>query len=66
MLGAYDLVDSETLLSHTFGCETSTGGFSKCPNTYPDVMHTYFALCGLSLAGFGGLKKINCMLGFSV
>jgi len=66
MLGAYDLVDFNSIIGHTMSCEAPTGGFSKWPNTYPDVMHTYLAICGLSLGGFSGIKSINCMLGFSV
>ena len=32
-------------------CQHAIGGFSKWPDMMPDVLHTYFSLCGLSLMG---------------
>ncbi|KAG9393198.1 Prenyltransferase and squalene oxidase repeat [Carpediemonas membranifera] len=34
-------------------------GFSKHPDKYPDPLHTYLALCGLSLLGVGGLPAVE-------
>lgn len=47
-LGAFDLIDKPTLVNFILSCQTKYGGFSKTPDAYPDVLHTYMALCGLS------------------
>lgn len=47
-LGKFDLVDKETLVGFLLSCQTSLGGFSKIPGVYPDPLHTYMSLCGLS------------------
>jgi len=65
LLDSYHLIDFNALKGFTLTCETSTGGFGKCPGTYPDVLHTYMALCGMSLGGESGIAKINCALGFN-
>ncbi|KAL1117784.1 hypothetical protein AAG570_004099, partial [Ranatra chinensis] len=41
------------------------GGFSKWADSYPDPMHTYLGLCGLSLMGEEGLQEINPALNMS-
>jgi len=41
------------------------GGFAKSPDAYPDVLHTYYSLCGLSLIGEIGLLELHCGLGIS-
>ena len=35
------------------------GGFSKWPSCSPDPLHTFMALCALSLIDHNGLKKIH-------
>lgn len=47
-LGAFDMVDKATLVSFLLSCQTRYGGFSKVPGYYPDPLHTYMSLCGLS------------------
>lgn len=33
------------------GCQNSKyGGFSKLPDSYPDIMHSFYSLCWLSLS----------------
>jgi geranylgeranyl transferase type-1 subunit beta len=64
MLGHYDLVDFEMVKGHTLACQARTGGFSKIPDVYPDVLHTYMALCGLSLGGDPEVAPIDPALGF--
>lgn len=39
------------------------GGFSKYPAGHPDILHSFYGVCGLSLAGFPGLKPIYGPLG---
>lgn len=78
ILGKYDLVQFDLLKSFIMSC-SSMGGFGKLPGVvsrsatllrlrspqYPDVLHTYFSLCGLSLGGFPGIKPVHGPLGFS-
>jgi len=66
ILGAHDLVDFATLRGFNLSCEQPTGGLSKVPGSFPDVLHTYLGLCGLSLGGEKGLAPIDPSLGFSV
>eukprot|EP01114_Cavostelium_apophysatum_P012272 TRINITY_DN2724_c0_g1_i1.p1 TRINITY_DN2724_c0_g1~~TRINITY_DN2724_c0_g1_i1.p1 ORF type:complete len:359 (+),score=39.71 TRINITY_DN2724_c0_g1_i1:58-1077(+) len=65
MLGAYEFVDVQSMKGFVMCCETKHGGFGKWPDTYPDVMHTYLSMCGMSLGGQEGLKPIEPSLGFS-
>jgi geranylgeranyl transferase type-1 subunit beta len=51
LLGHYDLVEYEHLTNFVASCQHAQwGGIAKVPDTYPDVMHTYLALAGLSFA----------------
>jgi geranylgeranyl transferase type-1 subunit beta len=65
MLDAIELVDYRLSKGFTMSCQTQIGGFSKCPNIHPDILHTYFALCGLSLMGSPGLQRLDCALGMT-
>uniref|UniRef100_A0A8C1VZK8 Geranylgeranyl transferase type-1 subunit beta n=1 Tax=Cyprinus carpio TaxID=7962 RepID=A0A8C1VZK8_CYPCA len=42
------------------------GGFAKWPDSHPDPLHTYFAICGLSLIGEADLQKVHPALNISV
>ncbi|XP_068422727.1 geranylgeranyl transferase type-1 subunit beta [Clinocottus analis] len=35
------------------------GGFAKWPDSHPDPLHAYLGLCGLSLIGEPGLRKVH-------
>jgi prenyltransferase beta subunit len=41
------------------------GGFSKWADVHPDVLHTYFSICGLAFIGEPGIEEVNPSLGFS-
>jgi len=41
------------------------GGIAKHPDTRPDLLHTHYALCGLSLAGTAGLAPLEPRLGIT-
>lgn len=59
-------VDRGSTITFTMGCQNSKiGGISKSPGVYPDVMHSYMALAGLSLLRFKGLKKLCPSLNMS-
>jgi len=63
LLNAYRFVDTKMVRSFSISCQHQIGGFSKWPDIFPDVLHTYFGLCGLSLTGEPGLLPIDCRLG---
>jgi len=65
LLDSYSCVDFTAIRGFCLSCEQEVGGFSKIPNHYPDVLHTYMSLCGLSLGNEPGIEKIDCGLGFS-
>lgn len=62
-LGVHNLTQFQAIKGHSLSCQQKIGGFSKWAETYPDVLHTYFSLCGLALGGEEGLAKIDCAIG---
>ena len=46
-------------------CQKKMGGFAKWPDQYPDVLHSYFSLCGLSFIGEPGIAPVHAGLGVS-
>ncbi|KAG5493379.1 hypothetical protein GH5_02125 [Leishmania sp. Ghana 2012 LV757] len=56
-LGRTSWIDREALFRYILSCQdTQDGGFSDKPGNQPDVYHTFFGLCGLSLLGYEGYK----------
>ena len=54
---------------HAFllACQDSRlGGFAKEPNNYPDIYHTYLALCALAMGDFDPLKQVDIALNTSL
>jgi geranylgeranyl transferase type-2 subunit beta len=52
MLGRLHWIDAAKLREFILACaDTANGGFADRPGDQPDVFHTVFALCGLSLLG---------------
>lgn len=39
------------------------GGFSKMPEHPPDILHSFYSLCWLSLAKLENLREFNSALG---
>eukprot|EP00965_Chrysotila_dentata_P082823 2732471-Pleurochrysis_carterae.AAC.1 len=60
------LTHLDALSQFAHRCQYKYGGIAKCTGSHPDVLHTYFALCGLSLAGVRGLEPIDARLGVSL
>lgn len=52
-------MNTELNRSYVLGCQGNSGGLSKWADTYPDALHTYMGLAGLSLMGEPGLLPIN-------
>jgi prenyltransferase beta subunit len=52
MLNAFEDTEQSNvesfLLAH---CQAKSGGFSKLPDTYPDILHSFYSLSWMSLAG---------------
>jgi len=67
LLGHFDLITEKLTRSFTLSCQRPIGGFAKWPDAGqpPDVLHTYFALCGLSFIGEKGIEQVHPGLGFS-
>lgn len=41
------------------------GGYGKAQGDYPDLLHTYMSLCGLSILGSEELEEIYTPLGIT-
>tara|TARA_B110001452_G_scaffold18928_1_gene15334 strand:+ start:2944 stop:3786 length:843 start_codon:yes stop_codon:yes gene_type:complete len=66
LLGAPGLTDLPSLSKFAMTCECpGFGGLAKCAGNHPDVLHSYYALCGLSIAGLRPLQPLDCRLGIS-
>ena len=60
MIGADSYFDKKLMIKFILECQDSEeGGFGDRPGNCQDVFHTFFGLCGLSLMGYGELKKID-------
>eukprot|EP00010_Vexillifera_abyssalis_P004777 CAMPEP_0201554452 /NCGR_PEP_ID=MMETSP0173_2-20130828/41101_1 /ASSEMBLY_ACC=CAM_ASM_000268 /TAXON_ID=218659 /ORGANISM="Vexillifera sp., Strain DIVA3 564/2" /LENGTH=368 /DNA_ID=CAMNT_0047965731 /DNA_START=32 /DNA_END=1134 /DNA_ORIENTATION=- len=51
LLGAHQLIETPQSRNFSFCCQSKYGGFGKSPDAHPDVLHTYYGLAGLSIAG---------------
>lgn len=63
---ALQYVDREASILFTLSCQfEKIGGICKQPNSFPDVLHSYMGLCGLSLLGFATLRPLYGALGIT-
>lgn len=58
-LNMIHLIDYEACQAFIMACQHEKGGIAKEPDAYPDPLHTYMALSGLSLQGFKGLNPVH-------
>eukprot|EP00753_Platysulcus_tardus_P003216 PLAT12317.1.p2 GENE.PLAT12317.1~~PLAT12317.1.p2 ORF type:complete len:300 (+),score=145.37 PLAT12317.1:268-1167(+) len=65
LLDAYGDVDIADSLAFLQDTQFRGGGFSKLPDSYPDPVHSYYGIAGLSLAGMPGLKPMDFRLAIS-
>lgn len=68
LLGAATLLQRAALSAFCLSCQfahPTFGGIAKHPDTRPDLLHTHYALCGLSLAGAAGLAPLEPRLGIT-
>ena len=66
MLGAYDLTAREGNRKFNLSCQTCRGGFGKQVNGRPDLLHSCYALCGLSFMGLDELAPLEPRLGLTL
>ncbi|KAI9290883.1 geranylgeranyl transferase type-1 subunit beta-like protein [Neoconidiobolus thromboides FSU 785] len=66
MLKADFLINKKLNQNFLFSTQTKVGGFSKYPGGFPDLLHSYMGLTGLSLNEFEGLKKIHPSINLSL
>lgn len=65
MLGAVELLAPEPLIEFIGKCKCAVGGYSKVVGIYPDVLHSFYSLCGLSLVGCPRLLPLEPTLGMT-
>eukprot|EP01100_Stratorugosa_tubuloviscum_P013648 TRINITY_DN6982_c1_g2_i1.p1 TRINITY_DN6982_c1_g2~~TRINITY_DN6982_c1_g2_i1.p1 ORF type:complete len:354 (-),score=148.24 TRINITY_DN6982_c1_g2_i1:55-1083(-) len=66
LLNCGHLINSSELEAFIFICQSnSTGGFSKQPGFPPDMLHSYYSLCGLRIAQNIEVLPIDFNLGIS-
>jgi len=65
LLGVESFMNRESCAQFLKSCESGVfGGFQKFPEVeHPDLLHSYFSVCGLSLCGI--LQPLNPMLNMS-
>ncbi|GAB5355442.1 hypothetical protein AAMO2058_000205900 [Amorphochlora amoebiformis] len=67
MLGVYDLTNKKENQTFNLRCQTKYGGFGKYPDVYPDPLHSYFGICGLSMMGLdSSLAPIDPLWGLTL
>jgi geranylgeranyl transferase type-1 subunit beta len=65
LLQAPRMLHADALCGFCASCQFGMGGISKHPGAYPDVLHTYYGMCGMALAGQPGLQRVDPRLGIS-
>jgi len=66
ILNSLHLVDTNENRSFVLTTQDEvTGGFSKWPDTSPDLLHTYLGISGLSLIGEEGVLAVDASLNIS-
>lgn len=69
LLGAFELTDTETNRAFLLQCcqckSQHSGGFSKLPDSHPDILHSFYSLGWLAMSSHAedGLKPLNVRLG---
>jgi geranylgeranyl transferase type-1 subunit beta len=65
MIDAFHFVDDIAIKDFVLKCQSSSGGFSKYPDMYPDVLHSYYSICWLSMIHEDGFLPLECAVGIS-
>ncbi len=64
-LGIDGMSTRQTNRAFNLKCQTEYGGFGKHPGLLPDILHSYFGVCGMSLMGLDGVAPVNHVWGVS-
>jgi geranylgeranyl transferase type-1 subunit beta len=62
MLEASQFINQVKLEAFLLTTESELGGYAKHADGYPDVLHSYLSLCGLSIIDKHDLGKLNSVL----
>ncbi|CAM6128103.1 unnamed protein product [Calypogeia fissa] len=66
IFGMDHLCDQKALRTFLLSSQSKWGGFSKFPKEgYPDLLHSYYGVCGFSLLGEEGLDSLFFGLGLT-
>lgn len=66
ILGDQDVIDKDSTREFLLKCQQNkVGGFSKLPGVHPDILHSYFSVCGFALMNEPGFPKLEAVLGIS-
>ncbi|XP_068642113.1 geranylgeranyl transferase type-1 subunit beta-like [Aristolochia californica] len=65
ILGAHNFYDKAALRRFLLTCQSQYGGFSKFPEEWPDLYHSYYGVTAFSLLEEPGLKPLHVELGIS-
>ncbi|CAM9779071.1 unnamed protein product, partial [Ectocarpus fasciculatus] len=64
LLDGLDLVDEAQARQFHVSCQNRTcGGFAKAPGVSPDLLHSFYSISWLSLAGETGVREMDAALG---
>ncbi|ORX88579.1 geranylgeranyl transferase type-1 subunit beta-like protein [Basidiobolus meristosporus CBS 931.73] len=66
MLGGYELIDFTQHRAFLMTTQGGIGGFAKWPDVYPDLLHAYMAIAGLSFMNEPGINPVNPTLNCSL
>lgn len=59
ILGKLSWINAEKTISFILDSQDESGGICPRKDLNPDVYHTLFGICGLSLLGYPGLQKVD-------
>lgn len=66
IIGTFDATDVASthsfLLNECQSKHDDTGGFSKVPDSYPDILHTFYSIAYMSIAKLENIKLIHSAL----
>eukprot|EP00736_Rhodelphis_marinus_P011955 Rmarinus@m.16484 len=66
LLGAAHWSDDPAAAEFVQTCRHDIGGFGKHPNSFPDILHSYFGVASLGLMGARGIDRPDPALGVHV
>lgn len=65
LLKSLNFIDKDKMISFTLNCQFEHGGICKCQGVYPDPLHSFMSLSGLSLVGYQEMNEIFPSIGIT-